>query len=82
MAKMFSEKAAEVLRFMQGNVGADVTAKDIAAATGIETKAITGVINGLQRKGLVVREEVEGFDGKLIRLTSDGAAADPDAEKE
>lgn len=82
MAKMFSEKAAEVLRFMQGNVGADVTAKDIAAATGIETKAITGVINGLQRKGLVIREEVEGFDGKLIRLTSDGAAADPDAEKE
>lgn len=82
MAKMFSEKAAEVLRFMQGNVGADVTAKDIAAATGIETKAITGVINGLQRKGLVLREEVEGFDGKLIRLTSDGAAADPDAEKE
>ena len=79
---MFSEKAAEVLRFMQGNVGADVTAKDIAAATGIETKAITGVINGLQRKGLVLREEVEGFDGKLIRLTSDGAAADPDAEKE
>lgn len=79
---MFSEKAAEVLRFMQGNVGADVTAKDIAAATGIETKAITGVINGLQRKGLVIREEVEGFDGKLIRLTSDGAAADPDAEKE
>lgn len=82
MAKMFSEKAAEVLRFMQGNVGADVTAKDIAAATGIETKAITGVINGLQRKGLVIREEVEGFDGKLIRLTSDGAAADTDAEKE
>ena len=82
MAKVFSEKAAEVLRFMQGNVGADVTAKDIAAATGIETKAITGVINGLQRKGLVLREEVEGFDGKLIRLTSDGAAADPDAEKE
>lgn len=82
MAKVFSEKASAVLRYLQSNVGSDLTAKDIAAATNIETKAITGVINGLQRKGLVIREEVEGFDGKLIRLTSDGASADPDAEKE
>lgn len=80
--KMFSEKAASVLRYMQANVGSDMTAKDIAAATGIETKAITGVINGLQKKGLTFREEVEGFDGKLIRLTEAGASANPDAEKE
>lgn len=80
--KMFSEKAAAVLSYMQANVGADMTAKDIANATGIETKAITGVINGLQKKGLTFREEVEGFEGKLIRLTEAGAAADPDAEKE
>lgn len=82
MAKMFSEKAAAVLNYMQANAGVDMTAKDIAAAAGVETKAITGVINGLQRKGLTFREEVEGFDGKLVRLTEAGLAADPNAEKE
>lgn len=79
--KMFSEKAAAVLSYMQANVGVDMTAKDIAAAAGVEVKAITGVINGLQRKGLVFREVVEGFDGKLIRLTEAGMSADPYAEK-
>lgn len=82
MAKVFSDKAASVLRYLQSNIGADVSAKDIAAAIGIETKSINGVITGLQRKGYVLREEVEGFEDKLVRLTSNGASADPDAEKE
>lgn len=81
MAKLFSEKAQAILTYLQGNLGADVTAKDIAAATGIETKSITGSINALVKKGFVVREEVEGFDGKLIRLTAEGSTADPQAEK-
>lgn len=78
---MFSEKAQAVLTFLQGNDG-DFTSKDIAAALGIEGRSITGVLNGLQRKGLVVREVIEGEKDKLIRLTAEGAAADPDAEKE
>lgn len=85
--KMFSEKAAAVLSYLQANAAADLTAKDVAEATGIETKSITGVINGLQRKGMVVREEAGKDDDtgkvvKFIRLTSDGAAADPSAEKD
>lgn len=84
--KMFSEKAAAVLSYLQANAAADLTAKDVAEATGIETKSITGVINGLQRKGMVVREETgkddEGKVVKFIRLTADGAAISPDAEKD
>lgn len=81
MAKMFSEKAAAVLSFLQARPTENVTAKDIAASTGIETKSITGVINGLARKELVYREEVEGIEKKVIRLTETGKAADPMAEK-
>lgn len=78
---MFSEKAAAVLSFLQARPTESVTAKDIAASTGIETKSITGVINGLARKELVYREDVEGIEKKVIRLTEAGKAADPMAEK-
>jgi DNA-binding MarR family transcriptional regulator len=80
MAKLFSEKAQAVLTYLQGNDG-DFTSKDLAATLGIEPRSITGVLNGLQRKGLIVREVVEGEKDKLIRLTAEGLAADPDAEK-
>lgn len=82
---MFSEKAQAVLNHLQANAGADLTSKDIAAATGIENKSITGVINGLQRKGMVEREEAgKDEDGKVVkyvRLTAEGASVDPAAEK-
>lgn len=81
MAKLFSDKAQAVLTFLQTNSG-DFTSKMIAEALDIEPRSITGVLNGLQRKGLVEREVVEGEKEKLIRLTADGAAADPDADKE
>lgn len=80
MVKLFSEKAQAVLTYLQGNDG-DFTSKDLAATLGIEPRSITGVLNGLQRKGLIVREVVEGEKDKLIRLTAEGLAADPDAEK-
>jgi len=81
MAAMFSEKAQAVLTYLQANQKADLTAAAIAEAAGIEKKSITGVLNGLQKKGLVVREVVEGQKDKLIRLTAEGAVADPYAEK-
>ena len=82
MAAMFSEKAQAVLTFLQGHNGEDLTSKDIAAALDIEPRSITGVLNGLQRKGLVERVVVEGQKDKLIKLTVDGLDADPEAEKE
>ena len=82
MAAMFSDNAKAVLTFLQKNSQGDLTSKMIAETLGIEPRSITGVLNGLQRKGLVVREVVEGEKDKLIRLTAEGAAADPNAEKE
>ncbi len=82
MAKLFSDKAQAVLTFLQAHEGEDLTSKDIAAALDIESRSITGVLNGLQRKGLVVREVVEDQKDKLIRLTADGVTADPNADKE
>ena len=80
--KMFSDKAQVVLTFLQAHEGEDLTSKDIAAALDIEGRSITGVLNGLQRKGLVIREAVENQKDKLIRLTADGITADPNADKE
>ena len=82
MAKLFSDKAQAVLTFLQAHEGENLTSKDIAAALEIEGRSITGVLNGLQRKGLVGREVVEDQKDKLIRLTADGIAADPNADKE
>lgn len=88
MAKrMFSENAAKVLTFLQQNAG-DFTQNDIADATGLNSKGMTGVVNGLVRKGVVVRvdDTVEIIDGektkikkvKYVKLTDSGAAADPE----
>lgn len=82
MAKMFSENAQAVLTFLQAHQGEDVTSKDIAANFGMANNSVTGILNGLQRKGLVIREVVEGQKDKLIRLTDEGVAADPDADKQ
>lgn len=81
MAKILSDNAAKVLSFLQANASADLTANAIAEALGMEARSVNGTVTGLQKKGFVVREEVEGFDKKVIRLTGEGAAMDPDAEK-
>jgi DNA-binding MarR family transcriptional regulator len=82
MAKLFSDKAQAVLTFLQAHEGENLTSKDIAAALDIEGRSITGVLNGLVRKGLVERVVVEGEKDKRIVLTADGVTADPNAEKE
>lgn len=82
MAAMFSEKAKAALEYLQAHNGEDFTSKDISAALDIEPRSITGVLNGLQRKGLVERVPVEGQKDKLIKLTAEGMGADPNAEKE
>lgn len=83
MAKqILSENAATVLAHLQANQGTMETYIDVAAGTGIPGKSVNGVLNGLQRKGYVTREEVEGLEKKAVRLTSEGMAADPFAVAE
>lgn len=83
---MFSENSQIVLKFLQANTGADVTSETISQGTGIPEKSVNGILTALQREisghgKLIERVEVEGFKKKVIRLTAEGAAADPMAEK-
>lgn len=68
----------------------EVTAADIAEATGLEVKQVNGIVtSAFQKKELMERvpAEIELEDGthkavKFIRLTDAGRAFDPDAEVE
>ena len=82
MAAMFSDKARAALEYLQAHNGEDLTSQDIAAALDIENRSMTGTLNGLQRKGLLERVEVEGQKDKVIKLTVAGMNTDPAAEKE
>ena len=82
MAAMFSDKARAALEYLQAHNGEDLTSQDIAAALDIENRSMTGTLNGLQRKGLLERVEVEGQKDKVIKLTVAGINTDPAAEKE
>ena len=83
---MFSENSQIVLKFLQANANADVTSETISQGTGIPEKSVNGILTALQREisghgKLIERVEVEGFKKKVIRLTAEGKAADPAAEK-
>ena len=70
MAIELSEKATIVMKTMQA--GADgLLGKELAAACNILPRAITGVVNGLVKKGLVERR---GSVSKTIWLTDEGRA--------
>ena len=81
--KMFKENAQKVLTFLQENPNVDLTSKELAEALGVANRSMVGVLNGLVKKGLVVREEVEMEEQtvKLIRLTEEGKVVDPLADK-
>ena len=78
--KAMSDKAVRVLQFLQKE-GEAMTAAEIAKELELVPIAINGVVNGLVKKGFVVREEaeVEMPDGatkslKFIHLTDEGKA--------
>lgn len=89
MAKL-SANARTVYDYVKSVDGTqDVTADDIAAATGVEKKSVNGIVtSAFQKKGLMERipAEIQLEDGthkpvKLIRLTDEGRAFDPDAQE-
>ena len=76
------ENSLIVFNYVKEHDGEDFTAKDIAAATGLTDKQVNGIItSAFQRKGLMVREEVEVTGGKVkyVRLTDEGKVFDPPA---
>ena len=85
---MLKENSKNVFNYVKENEGKNITAADIAEATGLEVRSVNGIVtSAFQRKGLMERipAEVELEDGthksvKFIRLTEDGKAFDPEAK--
>ncbi len=85
------ENSLKVFNYMKSLAPSEnVTAADIAEATGLPVKSVNGIVtSAFQKKGLMERipAEIELPDGshkgiKLIKLTEAGQAFDPTAEAE
>jgi hypothetical protein len=84
------ENSKKVFMYLKEHNGEDLTAADVAEALGLEKRSVDGIFtSAIQRKGLGVRTpaEIELDDGshkaiKLLSLTAEGMAFDPDAEEE
>lgn len=88
MAKL-NENSRKVFDYVKGVNGADVTAQDIADATGLGVRQVNGIVtSAFQKKGIMERipAEVELSDGthkavKFIKLTAVGETFDPDTQE-
>lgn len=80
-AKTISDKAINLLQFLQKKDGVELTAADIAEEMGVLSIAVNGVLNGLVKRNLAVRveqtvvmpDETEKVL-KFIELTDEGKA--------
>lgn len=79
--RLLSENSATVLRYLQENPAANLTADDLAEALGFTSRQINGIATGLQKKNFVERVEIDGIEKKVIRCTALGENIDPDMEK-
>lgn len=85
---VLKENSRKVFDYVKSVNRENITAADIATATGLEVRQVNGIVtSAFQRKGLMERipAEIELEDGthkpvKFIKLTEAGAAFDPDAE--
>ena len=85
---MLKENSRKVFDYVKANEGKNITAADIAEATGLDVRQVNGIVtSAFQRKGLMERvpAEIELEDGshkaiKLVKLTAEGKDFDPDAE--
>ena len=83
------ENSKKVFNYVKEMDGQNITAADIAEATGLEVRSVNGIVtSAFQRKGLMERTpaEIQLEDGthkavKFISLTEEGKSFDPDAEE-
>ena len=84
------ENSRKVFDYVKSVGDTNITAADIAEATGIPVKSVNGIItSAFQKKGLMERipAEIELPDGshkgvKLVKLTPEGQCFDPDEPEE
>lgn len=78
-----AEKSAEVLSYVKEN-GGKVSIPELAEALGRNARSISGSVTALTKKGLAVREKIDGEDDAKITyvvLTDDGKAFVPTEEE-
>ena len=81
------ENSKKVYEYVKSMDGQNITAADIADATGLEVRSVNGIVtSAFQKKSLMERipAEIQLEDGthkavKFIRLTDEGRAFDPNA---
>lgn len=79
---MLKENSLTIFNYVKEHDGEDLTAADIAAATGLGPKTVNGCVTAMARHhDLMYREEVAVTGGKVkyIRLTDKGQTYDPTA---
>ena len=87
---MLKENSKLGFNFVKAHEGENITAADIAEGTGLEGRAVNGIVtSAFQRKGLMARvpAEIELEDGshkavKFIVLTDEGRNFDPEAKED
>lgn len=87
---MLKENSKIVFNYVKEHEGENITAADIAEATGLEVRSVNGIVtSAFQRKGLMARKpaEIELEDGshkavKFIVLTDEGREFDPEAKED
>ena len=85
-----SANSKKVYEYVKSVGDENITANDIAEATGLEVRSVNGIVTSAsQKKGLMERfpAEIELSDGspkavKFIKLTEAGKNFDPDATDE
>ena len=85
---MLKENSLKVFEYVKAHNGEDMTAADIAEATGLEIRSVNGIVtSAFQRNELMERipAEITLEDGshkavKFIKLTEKGLEFDPSAE--
>lgn len=74
-----SDKAMAMIEYLRGIGDRDVILDDVAEEMGVSKSTVTGVFNGLVKKGLGYRQEAMGQNAEgetkkvnLLKLTEDG----------
>ena len=75
------ENTLKILNFLKANNDKDLTARDVAAALGLDSRQVEGLFtSAIMRQGLGTFVRVENITAKVLKLTPAGKACTGDAD--
>lgn len=74
-----SDNARAIFDYLREH-SSGATGPELAEALDLGGRQVTGLVNGLVRRGLAQRNVIDGQKDKVIILTPAGVGYDPDAE--